>query len=412
MNNRPHLAIATPGFSIGGGVPRVAQFLRDVGRGNGFDVTIIDLATSKRDSSSSRLLQPRSLLRGPRLRPDLYEQNLWRAGCHLAELEPSRYVQTSALRRYLSKFEVVQVVAGTPAWALAVRGIQAPVALQVATTTKWERASRDATGGLINRRYRRAMTELIDHLDALGARVPDATFAENRRMLSWMHDAARSDSSVTLIPPGIDTDLFSPKDGPWDPGRPLITVGRMGDERKGLERLLHSYIHLTRNVAGVPKLRIVGRGSPTTRAQRLLEVPEIAERVEIHQDATDEDLANLLATSSVFVATPYEEGLGLAALEAMSSGLPVIVTETAGSREYVRQGKTGFLLPQVTDSLPSLLVREYETCRNKGPILSANARKSVLEHFSVHTTATAFVEVWRSLLRDGETSLFPGRGLN
>jgi glycosyltransferase involved in cell wall biosynthesis len=57
-----------------------------------------------------------------------------------------------------------------------------------------------------------------------------------------------------------------------------------------------------------------------------------------------EDPLALLAALDVFIMPSRSEGWGLAALEAMAAGLPVIASNTGGLREIVEAGKTGWLI--------------------------------------------------------------------
>jgi N-acetyl-alpha-D-glucosaminyl L-malate synthase BshA len=57
------------------------------------------------------------------------------------------------------------------------------------------------------------------------------------------------------------------------------------------------------------------------------------------------DVARLLAVADVFLLPSSGEGFGLAALEAMAAGVPVVGTHSGGLPEVVRHGETGLLLP-------------------------------------------------------------------
>lgn len=52
-----------------------------------------------------------------------------------------------------------------------------------------------------------------------------------------------------------------------------------------------------------------------------------------------------LQRADVYVHPAYQEGLGLAPLEAMACGVPVIVSEDTGMKEYVKEGIDGYLVP-------------------------------------------------------------------
>ena len=60
---------------------------------------------------------------------------------------------------------------------------------------------------------------------------------------------------------------------------------------------------------------------------------------------TDAELADLYASSDLFVSTSWWEGLGVPPLEAMASATPVVMTDTGGSREYARHEQNCLLVP-------------------------------------------------------------------
>jgi glycosyltransferase involved in cell wall biosynthesis len=57
-----------------------------------------------------------------------------------------------------------------------------------------------------------------------------------------------------------------------------------------------------------------------------------------------EDIPQILSVMDIFVLTSLWEGLPISALEAMAASLPVVVTNTGGIAEIIREGKTGFLV--------------------------------------------------------------------
>ena len=58
------------------------------------------------------------------------------------------------------------------------------------------------------------------------------------------------------------------------------------------------------------------------------------------------DLTELYRGAAVYVQANDEEGLGISVLEAMTGGLPAAATDTAGARECVADGRTGWLVRQ------------------------------------------------------------------
>lgn len=64
------------------------------------------------------------------------------------------------------------------------------------------------------------------------------------------------------------------------------------------------------------------------------------------------DVSNILKASDIFIFPSMWEGLGLAGIEAMASGIPIIGSARQGIKDYIIDGKTGFLLdPQNEDTV-------------------------------------------------------------
>ncbi|WP_236608237.1 glycosyltransferase family 4 protein [Coprothermobacter proteolyticus] len=57
------------------------------------------------------------------------------------------------------------------------------------------------------------------------------------------------------------------------------------------------------------------------------------------------DVAELMASSDIFILTSRHEGLTRALMEAMAVGLPIIATDVRGNRDLVKSGENGYLVP-------------------------------------------------------------------
>ncbi len=89
------------------------------------------------------------------------------------------------------------------------------------------------------------------------------------------------------------------------------------------------------------KLMMVGEGPERKPAERLAEELGIAEKVIFLGNSNEID--KILCFSDLFLLPSKTESFGLAALEAMASGVPVISSNTGGIPEVNEQGVTGFL---------------------------------------------------------------------
>lgn len=163
---------------------------------------------------------------------------------------------------------------------------------------------------------------------------------------------ARGVRDVSLWAPGVDTERFSPRHRAYEwraklsAGRPdatiLLYVGRLAPE-KALERLLpvvrqlpNAHLALVGAGPEVATLRRVFAGAPVTFVGSL----------------TGQRLAAAYASADIFMLPSSTETLGLAAIEAMASGLPVIGANRGGIPDIVRDGETGLLFdPDQPESL-------------------------------------------------------------
>ena len=91
-------------------------------------------------------------------------------------------------------------------------------------------------------------------------------------------------------------------------------------------------------------LVLCGRGDRREALGQLAQSLGVSDRV--HFLGYRRDMANIYSQCDVFVLPSLREGLGLASLEAMTFGLPVIGADVGGIRDYVKDGVTGILCRQ------------------------------------------------------------------
>ena len=331
------MALLTHGFDVGGGVPTVTVWLREALTARGYTVDIHDLATSHHDPASRRLTRPhswtRASLRRPRPDPTLVNplgRQRGRAG--VRALPGPRVELTRTLRGY----DLLQVVAGGPAWAMAASRTGVPIVIQVASLAAVERAAGRSATDVPTGLWRRTMTGITTNVERRALRGAHAVLVEN----AWMLDRVRQlgQPRVILAPPGVDTTRFTPHPTGRSLAGPLLSVARLSDPRKGIDRTIRAYAEVTRQVPLGPDLVLAGRGPLPTGLATLIADLGLTGRILVRADVDRDELLGLYRQASVFIQTSHEEGLGLAVLEAMACGLPVVATDTerAGTRETDR----------------------------------------------------------------------------
>jgi len=149
-------------------------------------------------------------------------------------------------------------------------------------------------------------------------------------------------TNVSLIHNGVDLSTFKPGDAVPDSGPlRLLCVGRL-IERKGQHHLIDAMKRLTDEGIDVT-LDLVGTGDARLTNETQVNKLGLNGRVRLLGYVPREEMACHYAAAHVFVLPSYNEGMSVALLEAMASGLPVIVTPTGGTAELVDPGVNGFI---------------------------------------------------------------------
>ena len=152
---------------------------------------------------------------------------------------------------------------------------------------------------------------------------------------------------ATVIPCGVDVDLFRPKAVRRDCRPRVLYAGRIV-ERKGIGNVIEA-------VAQLPGVELVVAGGPPPEqlgtdpdAQRLRAVAAsfgVDDRVTLLGAVPHERLPGLMCTADVVVSVPWYEPFGILPVEAMACGRPVVGSAVGGLLDTVVPGVTGELVP-------------------------------------------------------------------
>lgn len=209
-------------------------------------------------------------------------------------------------------------------------------------------------------------------------------------------------SRVEVLSTGsVDADLAGSPDPSWvrevfeiPRDRPLlVTVSRLGKE-KSVDLLLEAFARIVRHTDAV--LLVVGGGpeAPALRALAVrlgIDAQTIFAGPQPHRKTLE-----CLAASDVFVFASSTETQGVAVIEAMAAGLPVVAVDAGGVTDAVRPGETGFLVPPSADALAErvLAVLDDRALRES---LGRQGREAVRQ-FSIQVLAQQLADLYQSLI--------------
>lgn len=145
---------------------------------------------------------------------------------------------------------------------------------------------------------------------------------------------------ITAIRNAVGEDHFTdaPRSHPGDPVQ-VISVGALSAQ-KDYPTLIRAAKSL-RERGRRAQFRIVGGGAMLHDLQSLVNAEGVSDMIELL--GTRSDVGKLLLQADVFVNSSLYEGLPVAILEAMATGLPVVATRVAGNVDIINDGVNGLL---------------------------------------------------------------------
>jgi spore coat protein SA len=185
---------------------------------------------------------------------------------------------------------------------------------------------------------------------------------------------------------GVDGSLFGPDGEPADP--PILYVGRV-ESRKGVHVLVDAFEHVISKQRPNSRLRLVGPHSywdaeSSPYYQALADRCRNNPRIELRGPTFDDrELAAVYRDSAcTIVPSTFPEALGLTALEAQASGVPVVVSDAGGLPETVDAGKSGLVFENGNAAQLGEAVLSIVANADRRKAMGAAARAWVMRKFS------------------------------
>jgi glycosyltransferase involved in cell wall biosynthesis len=149
---------------------------------------------------------------------------------------------------------------------------------------------------------------------------------------------------IRMVHNGVDTERFRPAsedDVAADGGAVIVTIGRLVHQ-KNHELFLQAAARLLR-VLPQTRFVIVGDGPLRHALRARAEALGVAGAVTFSGESSEVD--SILRRATLLWLTSRWEGMPNVVLEALASGVPVVATDVGGTRELIRCGEDGFIVP-------------------------------------------------------------------
>lgn len=251
---------------------------------------------------------------------------------------------------------------------------------------------------VILRLYRPLLRRVLRAADAIIASSPH--YVRSSPFLSTLRDR------VHVIPLGIDLTPFLGVNSRraaekrhsllrGESHNVILFVGRLR-YYKGVDVLVRALQRVPGTV-----LWIVGTGPMEEAWRRLVAALGLTSRVYFLGDVPEAELPLYYAAADLFVlpSVSRAEALGLALVEAMASGLPVISTELGTGTSFVNvEGETGFVVPPGDAEALAVAIQTLLTNKEMRQQMGEAARQRAMREFNAQVMAERILNLYTALL--------------
>jgi glycosyltransferase involved in cell wall biosynthesis len=142
----------------------------------------------------------------------------------------------------------------------------------------------------------------------------------------------------------------------------------------GVDVLVRGFARAARQIPDL-RLLLLGGGSQERLLRNILSKNKVLDRVQFAGQISQKDLPDYYCSADVYISASHSDGSSVSLMEALASGLPVIVSDIPGNREWVTPGEQGWLFPDGDDGeLADCIVQAYQQ-RRALPGMGAAARR-------------------------------------
>jgi glycosyltransferase involved in cell wall biosynthesis len=219
-------------------------------------------------------------------------------------------------------------------------------------------------------------------------------------------------SKAVEIPQGVDTERFRPAD-PYDrarlrekltlPERPVALYTGVFDSRKNVEWLVKTWIKYRKLFVGWCLLLVGPTSRDACDAGLRDKLQALSKREGTDQDILFRDFSPALddyyRATDLFILPSKNEGLPNVVLEAMSCGLPCVVTRISGTEDLIEHGISGMLFgvndEQTFIDAITPLIGNRDLRKNMGNLATTGIRA----RFSSEKSAERYLSLYRSMLQ-------------
>ena len=196
--------------------------------------------------------------------------------------------------------------------------------------------------------------------------------------------APMPDSRIVQFPWGIRKGLFGPEGAlpskaefEREPGTHLFLSTRSGEPLHGIDTLLEAFRQASRADSSL-RLLLLGDGAQGRKVREFIDVHGLSRVILTPGTYAKEDMPKWFRAADAYVSCTQSDGTSISLLEAMATGLPVVVSDLPSNREWVVEEQNGWLAsPRSAEQFVDRLLRAARLSPEQRRLFSEQNRRIV-----------------------------------
>ncbi len=205
----------------------------------------------------------------------------------------------------------------------------------------------------------------------------DAFLADCQAVRERAIELGMAAERIVTFPWGVDLKQFSPEgDGAlrsqldWQDAFVLVST-RAWEPLYGVDILVRAFLEALKMDESL-RLLLLGGGSQKTTLERMIRDAGALQKVHLLARVDEAELPGYYRSADIYLSASHSDGSSVSLLEAMACGLPVLVSDIPGNREWVQQDVNGWLFPD--GNVDALAEKILMLARSRARLSGAGAR--------------------------------------
>ena len=251
---------------------------------------------------------------------------------------------------------------------------------------------------------------IFRNMVGVAAKAAGYVISDSYHYLKQLNDLGYYPENKTIIPYGVNSQKFVIASRDYEIMSKLkinsdslivLAVGRMVS-KKGFVYLVEAMPKVIEKIPEV-KLILVGDGGERNLLEKKVKEFGIERNVIFAGTISYKELSKYYNLADIFIMPSIKDEKGnidaspVALMEAMMTGLPVVASRFSGNTDFVKSGKTGYLVREKDSfGIANSILRFFE--KDRYNMTKETVRKIAQESFSVSYSAKKYVSFFREVL--------------